>query len=126
MDQVTINAVGGPQRVELGLELPGPGNYSLGGTSINLFRNNAGASYPYVVPGGLLSINSSSATTDPLGFWYYVYDWEVEEAPCRSPLGNLSVNVNNGAVFSYMAIALPYKILHIATTCQVLIPLPSP
>ncbi|WBM74496.1 T9SS-dependent M36 family metallopeptidase [Saprospira grandis] len=102
VDQVTINALGGPQRVELGLEVPGPGNYSLGGTSINLFRNNAGASYPYVVP-GLLSINSSSATTGPLDFWYYVYDWEVEEAPCRSPLGNLSVNVNNGAVFSYTA-----------------------
>ncbi|WCL81372.1 T9SS-dependent M36 family metallopeptidase [Saprospira sp. CCB-QB6] len=102
VDQVTINAVAGPQRVDLGLEVPGPGNYSLGGTSIDLFRNNAGANYPYLVP-GLLSINSSSATTGPLDFWYYVYDWEVEEAPCRSPLGTVSINVNNGALFSYSA-----------------------
>jgi PKD repeat protein len=101
VDQVTINVPAGPQRLTLNLEIPGPGNYSIGNASIDLFRNNNNVSYPYVIP-GILSVNSSSATTDPLGFWYYVYDWEVQEAPCRSPMTAVTVSVS-GANFSSTA-----------------------
>jgi PKD repeat protein len=82
VDQVTINIPAGPQRVNLDLFVPGPGTYSVGGTSIDLFRNNGGANYPYEIQ-GLVSINGSSATTDPSGFYYYLYDWEVRGRSCR-------------------------------------------
>lgn len=98
VDQVTINVPAGAQRVILDLEIPGPGFYSIGNESIDLFRNNANVNYPYVIP-GILSVNSSSATTDPAGFWYYVYDWEVQETPCRSPMTSVNVSVS-GATFS--------------------------
>jgi len=83
VDQVTVNLPAGPQRVTLNLDVPGPGTYSVGGTSIDLYRNSSGVSYPYVVP-GLLSINSSSATTGPQSFYYYLYDWEVRGPECTS------------------------------------------
>lgn len=85
IDSMVLNISAGPQRVTLDMEVPGPGQYSLGGTSIDLFRNNAGTNYPYVI-NGLLSINNSSASTSANGFYYYLYDWEVQEKPCFSPL----------------------------------------
>ncbi|RMG56067.1 MAG: PKD domain-containing protein [Bacteroidetes bacterium] len=83
VDQITLNIPAGPQRVTLDLEIPGPGTYSVGGTNVNLYRNSSGANYPYVVT-GLLSINSSSATTGPQDFYYYLYDWEVQPPSCKS------------------------------------------
>lgn len=81
---VNLNlANAGPQRATLNLTVPGPGEYSIGGTSIDLFRNSSGANYPYVLP-GLLSITGSSATTGPNSFYYYLYDWEVQGRGCRS------------------------------------------
>ncbi len=85
IDSVELNIPAGPQRVTLDLEVPGPGQYSVGGTSIDLFRNNAGVNFPYAI-NGLISINSSSASTSAGGFYYYLYDWEVQEKPCFSPL----------------------------------------
>jgi PKD repeat protein len=53
----------------------------MGGSQMNLYRNNAGASYPYQIP-GLISITGSSAGA---AFYYYFYDWEVVKDPCISP-----------------------------------------
>ncbi|MEL7195195.1 MAG: T9SS-dependent M36 family metallopeptidase [Bacteroidota bacterium] len=91
---VTVNATQGPQRITLNLEVPGPGDYSIGGASIDLFRNQTGANYPYVIP-NLLSIVSSSATTSPADFYYYLYDWEVEGPSCKSDLVPVTVQVDN-------------------------------
>lgn len=83
VDQVTVNITAtGPQRVTLNLKVPAAGTYSLGGTSVDLFRNSTGANYPYVLP-GLLSIFSSSANTGPQDFYYYLYDWEVQGRGCQ-------------------------------------------
>ena len=83
VDQVTFNIPAGQQRVTLDLEVPGPGTYSVGGSNVNLYRNSSGANYPYQVP-GLLSIFSSSATTGPQNFYYYLYDWEVQPPTCKT------------------------------------------
>jgi PKD repeat protein len=104
VDSVTVNLAAGQQRVTLNLEVPGPGVYSLGASNVNLFRNNAGASYPYTIP-NLISITSSSATTNATTFWYYLYDWEVAEAACRSPRVPVNVTVE-GAFFNYSATGL--------------------
>jgi PKD repeat protein len=98
VDQVTVNMNPGQQRVTLNLVVPGPGTYSVGGTSVDLFRNSNGASYPYEVP-GLLRIFSSSATTGASSYYYYLYDWEVQQPACPSDLADVAVNVF-GADFS--------------------------
>ena len=100
VDQVTVNMVQGPQRVTLNLKVPAPGLYSIGGSGLNLFRNNTGPSYPYVIP-GVLSMNSSSATTNPTGFYYYLYDWEVKTAECNTDKTPVAVTVTNPD-FSYV------------------------
>lgn len=84
LDSVTLNIPAGAQRVVLNFEIPGPGQYSIGGSNVNLYRNNAGATYPYTI-NNLISITSSSSTTSPSTFWYYLYDWEVQEPACFSP-----------------------------------------
>ncbi|MEO0469342.1 MAG: M36 family metallopeptidase [Bacteroidota bacterium] len=83
VDTVTIDVPAGPQRVTLDLEVPVAGTYSIGGATIDLFRNNSGASYPYSIQ-GLVNIFSSSANTGPLNFYYYLYDWEVQELGCAT------------------------------------------
>ena len=96
VDSITINVPAGAQRVALNLNVPGPGNYSLGGTTINLYRNTAGATFPYTIA-NLISITGTSAATPS---WYYLYDWEVQEAACRSAQVPVVVNVD-GAAYTY-------------------------
>lgn len=69
----------GQQTVTLNIPLT-PGSYRLGGTQMNLYRNNAGTSYPYTAP-GVLSITGSSAGA---GFYYYLYNWTITTDGCHS------------------------------------------
>jgi extracellular elastinolytic metalloproteinase len=73
----------GPGRIDLGITVPGPGQYSLGLNNAGLSRNSAGANYPYTAP-GLMTIESSSATTNALAYYYYFYDLEIGEPNCSS------------------------------------------
>tara|TARA_R110002049_G_scaffold200971_1_gene371665 strand:- start:1385 stop:4921 length:3537 start_codon:yes stop_codon:yes gene_type:complete len=75
-----VNIPTGTQRVTLDFDVPVGTNYQLGvalGSSPDLFRNNSGAQYPY--NNGIVNITSSSAQSVPLDFYYFFYDWEVEE-----------------------------------------------
>jgi PKD repeat protein len=109
VDSAVLNVPAGAQRVALNIEVPGPGNYSLGGTTINLYRNSAGATYPYTIA-GLLTITGSSAATPS---WYYLYDWEVQEAACRSAQVPVTVNVS-GAAFTQAANGLDVQFTDIS------------
>lgn len=77
---VTVNIAAGQSRIDLNVDIPAAGTYSIGGDAMDLYRNNSGVAYPYDLA-GLVSITSSSAGT---GFYYFLYNWEVQEAPCRS------------------------------------------
>ncbi len=57
-------------------------DYSLrvNGTSVNLYRNNTGITYPYTV-GSLISVTRSSAGA---AYYYYFYNWQVQADPCIS------------------------------------------
>ena len=96
IDSVRVDIPAGEQRITLNLEVPGPGDYSIGGTAINLFRNDAGASYPYEIA-GLVRLTGSSAGPD---FYYYLYDLEVRGTHCISERTTLKVKVAEAA-FSY-------------------------
>ncbi len=100
VDQVTVNLAAGAQRVTLNLNIPAPGTYSVGGTMVNLYRNNAGANYPYNLS-NLVSITSSSSTSGALAFYYYLYDWEVQGESCKSDKATVNVTVAN-AEFEYV------------------------
>ena len=93
VDQVTVNIPDGQSRINLGLYVPGPGTYSVGGSNVDLYRNNSGANYPYTTP-GIMSITSSSATTAPLGYYYYLYDMELQEDSCFSAGVTANVTVS--------------------------------
>jgi Zn-dependent metalloprotease len=79
-----INIWPGESRILLDFDISPGLEYQLAGPeSPDLFRNNGGTAYPYTVP-GLLSVTHSSASTSPLGYYYYFYDWEVVETQCLS------------------------------------------
>lgn len=76
--------VGGlqPVRIPVGLVVQ-PGSYRIdgdGSTTGGLYRNTAGAVYPYQVP-GVISITGN--TFDP-AYYYYFYNWQVSGVGCAS------------------------------------------
>ncbi|MFH2095170.1 MAG: T9SS type A sorting domain-containing protein, partial [Bacteroidota bacterium] len=85
IETATINIPSGVSRIDLNFSVPAATDLRLVCTGTpNLFRNNNNyTNYPYVIP-GLISINYSSASTNPTGYYYYFYDWEVQEPSCVS------------------------------------------
>lgn len=80
-----VNIPAGASRIELDFDLPVGINLRLAGpVSPNLYRNNGGTNYPYDIP-NVISIKHSSASTNPTGYYYYFYDWEIIEGECVSP-----------------------------------------
>ncbi|MCF8297400.1 MAG: M4 family metallopeptidase [Saprospiraceae bacterium] len=77
-----INVINGSSRVELNFEVPVGTDFRLEGS--NLYRNNNGVNYPYEIQ-DLVKIKYSSAGTNPSGYYYWYYDWEVKEQDCTSP-----------------------------------------
>lgn len=91
---VTVNIPDGESRIDLNIEVPSAGSYSLGaGPNVNLYRDNSGVVYPFTID-GLVSIIGSNAGQP--GFYYYFYDWEVQETPCRSAATPVTVTVTPG------------------------------
>lgn len=89
INNYTVNVPAtGQQTVTLNIPLT-PGSYRLGGTQMNLYRNNAGVSYPYTSP-GVLSITGSSAGG---AYYYYLYDWTIALDGCHSPRTPVTVVV---------------------------------
>ena len=81
LDSRFLNIPAGGSRIALNFHLEPGVNYRMGGSQMNLYRNNAGAVFPYQIP-GLISITASSAGG---AFYYYFYDWEIVKDPCISP-----------------------------------------
>lgn len=82
----TINMTNGQQRINLNFTVNPGTDYQLGvsnNSTVAMYRNNAGINYPYTL-GGLISITKSSANTNPTGYYYFYYDWEVKEPDCIS------------------------------------------
>ncbi len=53
------------------------------GTTIDMYRNNAGAVYPIAV-GSLVSITGTDVSASNPAYYYYFYNWEVQKDPCVS------------------------------------------
>jgi Zn-dependent metalloprotease len=75
-----VNIPNGTQRVTLDFDIPVGVDYQLGvalNSNPDLYRNNAGAQYPY--NNGIVNITSNSASGAALDYYYFFYDWEVQE-----------------------------------------------
>jgi Zn-dependent metalloprotease len=91
-----INIPIGTSTVTLNFPLtPGTG-YRLGlgsASAVNLYRNNAGAAFPYNV-GGLLDITGTSAGLP--GYFYFFYNWQVQKSDCKSAAVAVTATVSPG------------------------------
>lgn len=105
LNQYTASIPSGQSTVTLNIPLT-PGSYRIGGTQMNLYRNNSGANYPYNY-NGVLDITGSSAGS---AFYYYLYNWSVTPAPCTSARVPVVATIGlSGVTYD----ATPYD-----TTCQ--------
>lgn len=100
LQTATINIPNGSSRITLNFPLTVGTGYQLavGGTP-NLYRNSAGASYPYNDANGLVSITGNDVP-DPARY-YYFYDWELAPASCTSAATPVNVVLNGGPVASF-------------------------
>jgi len=109
LQSATVNIPAGVSRIVLNFNIPVGTNLRLAGPlSPNLFRSNAGCAYPYNLA-GLISITSSSASTNPTAYYYYFYDWKIQGSACVSAMVPVTAFVNNNqpdANFSYHATGL--------------------
>jgi len=81
-----INTVVGKNTIPLNFTIPAKNNYAIklsANSAADVFRNSAGASYPYAV-GTLASITGSDAPTSPANYYYYFYEWVVSAPSCSS------------------------------------------
>jgi Zn-dependent metalloprotease len=87
LKSVTVNltATPGKQTIALNFHVPAGIGYQLAstGTITNLFRNNAGAVFPYSV-GGILSITGTDLGAAKPAYYYYFYNWVIQKDPCIS------------------------------------------
>jgi len=90
LKDTNINIAAGVQRLTLNYHIPQGANYQLlcfGNNS--LYRNSAGANYPYRIT-DYVSINGSSFSPDA---YYYFYNWEIDYPQCTSPRVVITANV---------------------------------
>ena len=83
--------------IELNLDIPAGENLQLAGLgSPNLFRTNTSAylNYPYTIE-NVASIKHSSAGTDPTGYYYYFYDWDITTTDCMSEPIQINITAND-------------------------------
>ena len=83
----TVYVPSGQSRVELDFNIPVGVDLRLSAASnSNLYRNtntSSNVNFPYITP-NILSIKHSSASSNPTGYYYYFYDWELIEESCKS------------------------------------------
>ncbi|MCB9446830.1 MAG: M4 family metallopeptidase [Flavobacteriales bacterium] len=85
----TVTIPAGESRVTLDFYLQPGTNYFIKCTGdptttpsdVDLYRNDAGSTFPLNV-GGVVSITGTNAGSD--GYYYYFYDWEIQEKECVS------------------------------------------
>jgi PKD repeat protein len=110
----TVTIPDGESRVNLGFSV-NTGKYFIrvSSAAVNLYRNNAGAVFPYKVSDLITITQTDYSATDPT-YYYYFYDWEVRKAGCDVSSGINDKKYANEAIQVYpnpstgdLAISLP-------------------
>ena len=95
LSTLTVNVPTGGSRVTLNFPLTIGTGYQLGipsTSTINLYRNTAGVTYPYTDAGGYVSITSNTANDNTR--YYFSYDWIVKGADCSSSRTPVVATIN--------------------------------
>lgn len=82
----TVNiAAAGKNTITLNFHVNTGTGYRLAaaGTTIDLYRNNAGAVYPYNIA-SLVSVTGTDVSANNPAYYYYYYNWTVQKDPCTS------------------------------------------
>ncbi|MBL7765361.1 MAG: M4 family metallopeptidase [Chitinophagaceae bacterium] len=96
LQSVTVNIPSGGSVVTLNMPIPVGTGMQLGlatGSTVNLYRNSSGASYPY--SNGPITITGNTAPGSP-GYYYFFYDWVVKGDDCYSVRTPTNVLVGSG------------------------------
>lgn len=81
LQDTTIYVNDGESRITLDFDLPVGTGLQLGTAATSeMTRNSTGAVFPYTLP-GILSITGTNA---PAGYYYFFYDWQVQQPNCVS------------------------------------------
>jgi PKD repeat protein len=103
VNTTTVNVPAGGSRVTLNFPLTVGTDYLINYSStITLYRNNAGAIYPFNDANGIVSITGNSAAAT--GYYYFFYDWYVTGAGCNSQATAVTATVTSGITTSNVAI----------------------
>jgi hypothetical protein len=100
IESATINIPDGESRITLNFEVPGPGQYGLrvqsGDPQLWRDGNGSNPNYPFAL-GNLGEIVESTAGTST-AFYYFFYDWEVQELAtlCESNRVQVTVDITVG------------------------------
>jgi PKD repeat protein len=104
IQSVTVSVPPGESRVTLDLNIPVGTNMKLMGPGTpNLWRDGPMTiAYPFSIGGNAIQIHQSTAQGSELNYYYYFYDWEMEQI-CSSALTevNAYIHVTPTADFSY-------------------------
>ncbi|MBK7938544.1 MAG: M36 family metallopeptidase [Lewinellaceae bacterium] len=92
LQEVVAFVPNGSSRIDLNMDIPAAGKYSLGNEAENLYRNTSGVNYPYTL-NNVVQIYNSNAPNNSENRYYYFYDWEVQEIGCKSAPATVTVNV---------------------------------
>lgn len=87
----------GLNTVALNWHIPVGTGYRLvaSGTNINLYRNNAGASYPIAV-GSVASITGNDVMSSAPAYYYWFYNWNyAADVPCPSSATVVTATIQN-------------------------------
>ncbi len=95
LQSIPINFPNGIGTVTINMHLT-PGSYYIGGTMMNLWRNNTGGTYPFSLGGVINIIGSSAGPT----FYYYIYNWQVQNDPCISTRTPVIANIGTTVTYS--------------------------
>jgi N-acetylneuraminic acid mutarotase len=101
IDDTTLSLMSGSQRVDLNFNIPIASDMELGVANNSLqtnglYRNNAGANYPYDIASAI-NITKSSANTDPYSYYYFFYDIELEIL-CDDVSSGINTIINDRAL----------------------------
>ncbi len=97
IEERVVYIAAGSTEVVLDLDLPVGGDITLsafgadGVSSPELYRNQGGVEYPYVLPGALEIVNSSFGSS----YYYYFYNMQIRlpDQTCSSPAQKVTVEV---------------------------------
>jgi len=106
IQSVTVSVPPGESRITLNMNIPvGTGLKLMGPASPNLYRNGAtGMNFGYpLAAGNNISITQSTAGGAEPNYYYYFYDWEVEEV-CESSLTEVTAHILSSPTANFTSI----------------------